>query len=124
MATSGASNSEGSSKLSGTGFLHLREPTGAALSLQKELLAAYDEASRIWLARMRTEVALWSDLAAKLGTTKTMPEALEAYAQCVSQRMQMAADDGRLLVEEAQQIAEKITRVLRVETPADRSSNA
>ena len=89
-----------------------QERTEAALALQKDLLAAYDEASRTWLARVQSEVALWSDLATKLGATRTVPEALEAYAKCVSQRMKMAADDGRLLADEAQQIAQKITKSL------------
>jgi len=86
--------------------------TEAALALQKDLLAAYDEASRTWLARVQSEVALWSDLATKLTQTRSVPEAIETYAQCVSQRMKMAIDDGRLLADEAQQIAEKITKPL------------
>ncbi len=89
-----------------------QERTEAALALQKDLLAAYDEASRTWLARVQSEVALWSDLATKLAATRSVPEALEAYAKCVSQRMQMAAADGRLLADEAQQIAQKITKSL------------
>jgi hypothetical protein len=55
---------------------------------------------------------LWSDLATKLTATKTVPEALEAYAKCVSERMKMAVDDGRLLADEAQQITQKITKAL------------
>ena len=89
-----------------------QDRTEAALALQKDLLAAYEEASRTWLARLQSEVALWSDLATKLGATRTVPEALQTYANCVSQRMKMAADDGRMLVDEAQQIAQKITQSL------------
>lgn len=89
-----------------------QERTEAALALQKDLLAAYEEASRTWLARVQSEVALWSELATKLGATRTVPEALETYANCVSQRMKMAADDGRMLVDEAQEIVQKITRPL------------
>jgi hypothetical protein len=57
-------------------------------------------------------IALWSDLATKLTATKTVPESLEAYAKCVSERMKMAVDDGRLLADEAQQIRQKITKAL------------
>lgn len=96
-----------------------KEQTEATLVLQQDLLAAYkdlrsayDDAGRTWLTRVQSEVALWSDLAAKLATTRTLPEALEAYGKCVSQRMKMAADDGRLLGDEAQQIAQKLTKVL------------
>jgi len=89
-----------------------QNPTGAALALQKEILAGYEEASRTWLARLQSEVTLWSELATKLGATRTVPEALQAYSNCVSQRMKMAADDGRRLAEEAQHIVQKITHSL------------
>ena len=82
------------------------------MALQKELLTSYEEASRAWLARVQSEVALWSDLASKLTATRTVPEALETYTQCVSQRMKMAADDGRKLADEAQKITQKITKSL------------
>jgi hypothetical protein len=89
-----------------------QERTEAALALQKELLAAYEEASRAWLARVQSEVALWSDLASKMTATRTVPQALETYSQCVSQRMKMAADDGRLMADEAQKVVQKITKSL------------
>jgi hypothetical protein len=95
-----------------------QERTEAAMGLQKELLAAYEEASRAWLARVQSEVALWSDLASKLTATRTVPEALETYSKCVSERMKMAADDGRLLADEAQKITQKITKSLGNGWPA------
>ena len=107
MATKGAAGSSVSP------FLNWgQEQTEAALALQKELLASYEESSRAWLARMQSEVALWSDLAAKMTATRTVPEAFETYAKCVSERMKMAADDGRRLADEAQQIAQKLTKLL------------
>jgi len=84
-----------------------QERTEAALSLQKDLLAAYEQASRTWLARVQSEVALWSDLATKLAGTLTVSETLEVYAKCISQRMKMAIDDGRLLADEAQLFADE-----------------
>ena len=42
-----------------------QERTEAAMALQKDLLASYEEASRAWLARVQSEVALWSDLASR-----------------------------------------------------------
>ena len=89
-----------------------QERTEAAMVLQKELLRAHEEASRAWLARVQSEVALWSDLATKLTATRTVPEALETYSKCISQRMEMAADDGRKLADEAQKITQKITKSL------------
>lgn len=96
----------------------MKERTEAAMALQKALLESYEQASRTWLARVQSEVTLWSDLANKLTTTRTVPEALEAYSKCVSQRMQMAADDGRLLADEAQDISKKIAQSLGNASPA------
>ncbi len=87
-----------------------QERTEAAMGLQKAVLESYEQTSRAWLDRMQSEVSLWSDLANKLSKTHTLPEALETYTKCVSQRMQMAADDGRRLVDEAQQITQKIAQ--------------
>ena len=89
-----------------------QEQAEAALALQKELLASYEESSRAWLARVQLEVALWSDLASKMMVTRSASEAFEMYAKCVSERMKMAADDGRRLADEAQQITQKITKLL------------
>jgi hypothetical protein len=89
-----------------------QERTETSMALQKELLASYDETSRAWLARVQSEVALWSDLASKLTATRTVPEAFETYSKCVSERMKMAADDGRKLADEAQKITQKITKSL------------
>ena len=80
--------------------------------MQKELLEAYEQASRAWLARVQSEVALWSELATKLTATRSIPEALEAYSKCVSQRMQMTAEDGQRLFNDCQQITQKITKSL------------
>jgi len=84
----------------------------AAIALQKAVLESYEQASHAWLTRVQSEITLWSDLASKLGTTHSVPEALETYTKCVSQRMQMAADDGRRLVDESQQITQKIAKSL------------
>jgi hypothetical protein len=69
----------------------------ALANLQRELLEAYEQASRAWLARVQSEADLWSRLAMKLQATRSVPEAMQAYQGCISQRMQMAAEDGRRL---------------------------
>ena len=94
-------------------FLHLgKDQTAAMLNMQKELLDAYDQSSRAWLARVKSEGDLWSELAKKLSETRSAPEALAAYQQCVAQRMQMAAEDGRRLYDDCQKITQTITRSL------------
>jgi hypothetical protein len=84
--------------------------TETALNLQKAILESCEQASRAWIDRVQSEISLWSDFASKLSGTKSIPEAFEMYTKCVSQRMQMAADDGRKLVEEAQQMTQKLAQ--------------
>ena len=105
----GKSSDAGSSAASS--FLQLgKGPSEAMLTMQRELLEAYEQASRTWLARVKSEVDLWSELAANMAATRSAPEAMDAYQKCVAQRMQMAADDGRRLFEDSQKIFQKITR--------------
>jgi hypothetical protein len=88
------------------------ERTEAMVNLQRELLGAYEDASRAWLARVQSEVDLWSGLAARLTATRSVPEAVAAYQECVAQRMKMAAEDGQRLAEECQKSMNKIGRAL------------
>jgi predicted phage tail protein len=89
-----------------------KEQTEATLKVQKDVLDAYDQASRAWLARVQTEVELWSQLASKLSATRSLPEALGAYQECVAQRIQMAAEDGRRLSDDCTEIMGKFTKSL------------
>lgn len=86
--------------------------TDAMANLQKELLEAYEQASRAWLARVQSEIDLWSRLAAKLPAARSVPEALQAYQECLAQRMQMTAEDGRRLLDDCQKITQKVTHSL------------
>jgi hypothetical protein len=89
-----------------------QEQAEAAVALQKDLLETYEQASRAWLARVQAEVELWSGLATKLASTRSVPEAIEAYTKCVSQQMQMTAEDARRLLEDCQQVTQKISKSL------------
>jgi hypothetical protein len=103
----------GTQGLMTTDFFKLgTERTGAMLGLQKELLDAYQQASGALLARVNSEADLWSGLAAKLTSTRSVPEALTAYQEGIAQRMQMGADDGRKLAEDAQKIMTTIAKSL------------
>ena len=89
-----------------------QERVQAALALQKELLETYERASRDWLARMQSEAALWSNLAKQLVATRSVPEALEAYGECLSAQMKMTAEDGQHLFNDWQQVTQKVTKSL------------
>jgi hypothetical protein len=82
------------------------------IALQREILEAYEQLNRAWLARVQSEVALWTDLATKLTAAGSVPEALEAYMKCLSQQMQMTAEDGQRLFNGYQKITQRVTKSL------------
>jgi hypothetical protein len=82
------------------------------LNLQKEVLDVYEQASRAWFDRVKSEVNLWSALARKLSATRYTPEALDTYQKFMAERMEMAAEDGRQLLHDCQETTQKLTRSL------------
>ena len=84
------------------------ERTEAMLRLQ--LLELYDQASRDWLAQLKSEAELWSGLAAKLAGTRSVPDAIKSYQEWISQRVEMAAADAQRLSDECGTIMQKINR--------------
>ena len=95
--------------------------TEAMLTMQRELLGAYEEASRAWLTRVKSEVELWTGLTQKLTATRSVPEAVAAYQECVAQRMKMAAEDGQRIAEECQKGMTKVSRALSNGWPKGRT---
>ena len=98
-----------------------RNQTEATLGIQKELLETYEQASRAWLARVQSEIALWSDLASKLSASRSVPDALGAYQETVAQRLQMAAEDAQRMVSESQAVMGRITSSLTKGWPSGSS---
>ncbi len=86
--------------------------TAATTALQKELLDTYEQANRAWLARVKSEVDLWTELGKKLSTTRSAPEVMQAYQDCVAQRMRMATEDAQKMSEDCQRFTQKIVRSL------------
>jgi len=89
-----------------------RARTDEMLNMQKEILDAYQDAGRAWVARVKSEVEFWSELAAKLAASRSVPEGLETYREGISQRMNMAAEDGQRLLEQGQKIVATVTSQL------------
>jgi Phasin protein len=112
-------NGPGSAAAGAESLLKLgREQSEATFKIQKDVLEAYEEASRAWLARVQSEVDLWSQLATRLAATRSIPEALGAYQESVAQRMQMAAEDGKRLSDDCRDIMSKIAGSLTKGWPA------
>jgi hypothetical protein len=77
---------------------------------QQELLEFFQQAGRAWLDRAQSEAALWSELATKLTTTRTVPEAFQAYSACVSEQMRMSAEDAQRLFQDFQKITQTLAK--------------
>jgi hypothetical protein len=99
-------------KAQSSSFKFANERTEAMLRLQKELLDFYDQASRDWLGRLKSEAELWSGLTAKLATTRSVPEAIKTYQECLSQRAEMAAADAQRPSDEYSTVMQKINQSL------------
>jgi hypothetical protein len=64
-----------------------KERADAMFHAQQEMFNAYQEAGRAWAHRLKSEVELWSDLAAKVTASRSMPEGLRAYQDSISRRV-------------------------------------
>ena len=86
-----------------------KERTEAMIHGQKELLDAYQQASKAWVDRVQSEVKFWSELAGKLAATRSVPEGMETCSESIAHRLQMAAEDGRRLFEDGQKMIAALT---------------
>jgi hypothetical protein len=69
---------------------------------QKELGDTFAEANQHWLARAKAEGDSMSDLMAKLGAARSMPDIAAVYQEWMTQRMQRLAEDGQKLAADSQ----------------------
>lgn len=90
-----------------------QERAEALLNLQKELLDTYQDVCRNWQTRAKSEIDAWSELAKSL-----TEESLQAHRQCLSQQMQLAAEDGQRMLNDAQRIVGVMTRSYGPKTQA------
>jgi hypothetical protein len=84
----------------------------AIIAMQKRRLDAYAEIQRAWLDRVKSEADLWSDLVARLQEARSGPEAFQAYQQFLVERMQLAVQDGRRLVDETEKTLAILTKMI------------
>src|SRR5262244_693116 len=94
------------------------EGTEAMLRLQKELLDRCEQASRDWLTRLKSETELWTGLATKLAETRSVPDAVKLYQECILQRVEMAKTDAQPLSDECGTIVRRVNRSLTTRRPA------
>ncbi len=89
-----------------------RRPSEATLDLQRDLLDTSAQFGRAWISRAHKEMELWSQLVSNVAASRSVPEALAAYQECMSQQVQLAMDDGLRFIEDYQGLTAKLTRSL------------
>jgi hypothetical protein len=81
-------------------------PTGS------EFFNALQEMSRDWMVRANAEVELGLKLSKKLTAAHSVPDALAAYQEWLSEEMSARAEDARLLMSNGQKIMDASSRLL------------
>ena len=86
-----------------------RRPTSPAGS---EFLNTLQEMSRDWMARATAEVELGLKISKKLTTAHSVPDAVAAYQEWLSEEMSARAEDARLLMSNGQKFMDASSRFL------------
>jgi hypothetical protein len=81
-------------------------PTGS------EFLNALQEMGRDWMGRATAEVELSVKLSKKLTTAHSVPDAVAAYQEWLSEEMNARAEDARLLMSNGQKFMDASSRLL------------
>src|SRR6266849_4298200 len=102
-----------SSKSTRAGSKETESKTGnASFQIQSELFNALQDMSCDWMARATAEVELALKLSKKLSAAHSVPDALAAYQEWLSEEMGARAEDARRLMSNGQKFMDTSTRLL------------
>jgi hypothetical protein len=80
--------------------------------LHTELLNQFQTSNRQWFDRAQSEANFASEFASRLTAARSIPEALTACQEWAGRRLELAAEDGRILFADAQRFMESGSRLL------------
>jgi hypothetical protein len=89
----------------------------AALRLQTEMFEVLHDVGRNWLERAASDAELAFDLPHKLTSAQTVPAALSAYQEWLSEWMSRVSEDGRSFIADSQKIVDKSVSCFTVALP-------
>ena len=89
----------------------------AALRLQTEMFEVLHDVGRNWLERAASDAELAFDLPNKLTSAQTVPAALSAYQEWLSEWMSRVSEDGRSFIADSQKIVDKSVSCFTVASP-------
>jgi hypothetical protein len=82
------------------------------LQVQSEIFDALQDMSREWMAYATAEVECGLKLSKKLTAARSVPDAIAAYQEWLSEEMGARAEDARRLMSNAQKLVDTSTRLL------------
>ena len=99
--------------LVGMGKKHLQ----ALFDAQSKLVDTLPALSREWMSCAQAERELSSELLAKLTAARTLPESARACQEWLSRRMDMFADETRMLLADTQKLVDVGAQLFAIEPP-------
>ena len=85
---------------------------GEFATAQTEQLSNFQETNRQWLNRVQAEVNLASELVSKLTAARSIPNAMSAYQEWGSRRLEMMAEDTKRLLDNTQKFMQTSARLI------------
>lgn len=82
------------------------------INAQTELFEKLQESNKHWSERMQSEAKLASDLASKLTSARSIPDAMTACQEWSGRRFEMMTEDGKHLFSDSQKFMETGVRLL------------
>jgi len=84
----------------------------ASFQAQDEFFKTLQEMNRDWMARAAAEVEFGLKLSTKLSAAHTVPDAIAAYQEWLSEEMGARAEDARRLMSNGQKFMDTSSRLL------------
>jgi hypothetical protein len=94
-----------------------RKRLQALFDAQSKLVDTLPALSREWMSAAQAERELSSELLTKLSAARTLPESARAYQEWLSRRIDMFADETRMLLADTQKLVDVGARLFAIEPP-------
>jgi hypothetical protein len=82
---------------------------------QADLFEKIQEVNRHWLERVQSEAALATELAAKMISARSFPDAATVYQEWASRQLKFATEDASYVISTGQALMDMGSRLLRGE---------
>jgi hypothetical protein len=101
-----------------------RKRLEALFDAQSKLIDTLPDLSREWISCAEAERDLSSDLLAKLRAARSIPESTKVYQEWLSRRMEMFADETRMLLADAQKLVDVGARLFAIDMASKAPASA